>query len=121
MPTSYPFYKEISWLAATGVSTGWDVGGGKKEFRPTQPIARDAMAAFLYRFADKPVFTPSDTSPFTDVPTSHPFYKEISWLASTRVTTGWDVGGGQREFRPPLNITRDAMAAFLYRYYAWLD
>ena len=111
-----PFYKEISWLASTGVTTGWDVGGGKREFRPYAFITRDAMAAFLYRFAGSPAFTPPATSQFTDVAITGSFYKEIAWLASTGVTTGWDVGGGKREFRPFANITRDAMAAFLYRY-----
>jgi len=116
VPTSNGFYKEITWLASTGVTTGWDVGGGVKEFRPFNPITRDAMAAFLYRYAGNPAFTPPGSSPFTDVPTSNGFYKEITWLASTGITTGWDVGGGVKEFRPYNNITRDAMAAFLYRY-----
>ncbi|NCD20655.1 MAG: hypothetical protein EOL89_11880, partial [Actinobacteria bacterium] len=40
------FYKEITWLAAEGVSTGWPDG----TFRPGKDVARDAMAAFLFRF-----------------------------------------------------------------------
>ena len=47
--TNNMYYKEISWLAAQGISTGW----GDKTFRPYQPIARDAMAAFLYRYDAK--------------------------------------------------------------------
>ena len=43
-----PYYKEITWLGSTGISTGWDDG----TFRPWEPINRDAMAAFLYRFVD---------------------------------------------------------------------
>lgn len=43
-----PYHKEITWLADTGISTGWDDG----TFRPWEPINRDAMAAFLYRFVD---------------------------------------------------------------------
>ncbi len=31
------------------IATGWPTNGGA-EYRPTQPITRDAMAAFLYRF-----------------------------------------------------------------------
>lgn len=44
--TDHPFYKEISWLAEQNITTGWDNG----TFRPSNPIARDAMAAFLYRY-----------------------------------------------------------------------
>lgn len=47
------FAKEISWMADTGISTGYDIGSGKREYRPYQPVARDAMAAFLYRYAQR--------------------------------------------------------------------
>ncbi|MFC5432061.1 S-layer homology domain-containing protein [Microbacterium suwonense] len=112
---SSSFYKEITWLANTGITTGWDVGGGKKEFRPFANITRDAMAAFLYRYAGQPAFTAPAKTPFADVPVSNGFYKEITWLASTGISTGWDVSG-KKEFRPYNAITRDAMAAFLFRY-----
>ena len=46
--TDNQFYREISWLAESGISTGWDDG----TFRPVQPVARDAMAAFMLRFAN---------------------------------------------------------------------
>lgn len=47
---SDPFYKEISWMADMQISTGWTTGSGIREYRPTQPVNRDAMAAFMYRF-----------------------------------------------------------------------
>lgn len=46
--SSTAFYKEITWLAETGIATGWDDG----TYRPVTPINRDAMAAYLYRFVD---------------------------------------------------------------------
>ncbi|MFJ4227143.1 S-layer protein [Paenarthrobacter nicotinovorans] len=116
VPAGAAFYKEITWLAAQGISTGWDVGGGKREYRPLSPIARDAMAAFLYRYAGKPGFTAPASSPFTDVPAGGGFYQEITWLAASGISTGWVVAGGLKEYRPLTGIARDAMAAFLYRY-----
>lgn len=110
------FYKEITWLASKGISTGWDLGGGKREYRPSSPIARDAMAAFLFRFAQSPQFTTPLQSPFVDVAVGGAFYREITWLASSGISTGWDIGGGARQYRPLNGIARDAMAAFLYRY-----
>lgn len=74
------------------------------------------MAAFLYRYADKPVFTAPPVSPFVDVPAGGGFYAEITWLSASGISTGWDVGNGVREYRPLNGIARDAMAAFLYRY-----
>ncbi|MFJ4267030.1 RCC1 domain-containing protein [Paenarthrobacter nicotinovorans] len=116
VPVGAAFYKEITWLASKGISTGWDIGGGKREYRPLSPIARDAMAAFLYRYANKPAFTAPSVSPFGDVPAGGSFYTEITWLAESGISTGWDIGGGAREYRPLNGIARDAMAAFLYRY-----
>ena len=40
------FYREIEWLAAQKVTTGWP----DQTYRPLEPIHRDAMAAFLYRY-----------------------------------------------------------------------
>ncbi|MHA7282695.1 polysaccharide deacetylase family protein, partial [Arthrobacter sp. TMS2-4] len=80
--TSRVFYKEISWLAAQGISTGWAEANGTRTFRPLQATTRDQMAAFLYRAAGSPAYTPPAVSPFADVSTSRVFYKEISWLAA---------------------------------------
>ncbi|WP_326502422.1 S-layer homology domain-containing protein [Rothia nasimurium] len=41
------FYREIMWLAQQRITTGWADG----TFRPYGPIKRDAMAAFIYRYA----------------------------------------------------------------------
>lgn len=112
VPSSYPFSTEITWLASAGISTGWATPQGRN-FQPQTPIARDAMAAFLYRFAGSPAYTPPTTSPFSDVPTSYPFYTQIAWLAATGITTGY----GDGTFQPGSAVNRDAMAAFLYRYH----
>src|SRR5690554_3296403 len=102
------FAKEIQWLANEGISTGYADG----TFRPFGAITRDAMAAFMYRLAGKPSFTAPKHSPFSDVTPSTQFYKEITWLASTGVSTGWTK---DNTFRPYEPVSRDAMAAFMYR------
>lgn len=114
VPFTAQFSAEIEWLAAEGVSTGWALPGGGREYRPVQPIARDAMAVFLFRLAGDPAYTAPTVSPFVDVATTNPFYREITWLASTGISTGWPTAAGA-EFRPYSPIARDAMAAFLYR------
>jgi M6 family metalloprotease-like protein len=109
------FAEEIAWLARAEISTGWTLPDGSREFRPVTPIERNAMAAFLYRLAGRPAFTPPTTSPFTDVATTDPFYAEIAWLARQRISTGWVQPDGSAQFRPYEPIARDAMAAFLHR------
>lgn len=106
------FAGEMLWLARKGVSTGWPDG----TYRPMNPVNRDAMAAFMYRLAGSPKFTPPKKSPFQDVSTSNQFYKEISWLAAEGISTGWDWGYGVKKFEPGQPVKRDAMAAFMYRF-----
>lgn len=114
--TNNQFYKEIAWLSSKGVSKGWQMSNGTKEFRPLQSVNRADMAAFLYRLAGSPSYTPTKQSPFTDVSTSHQFYKEISWLSSEGISKGWQMSNGKSEFRPSDPVARDAMAAFMYRW-----
>jgi hypothetical protein len=110
------FFKEIIWLTARNISTGWDEGNGIRTYRPGQPVSRDAMAAFMYRLADRPAFTPPDTSPFTDVSKDNVYYHEITWLAAQDISTGWPEADGTKTFRPGQPVNRDAMAAFIYRF-----
>ena len=116
--TDNQFYKEITWLASTNITTGWIEADGTRTYAPLQSVNRDAMAAFMYRLAGKPAFSPPAVSPFTDVATDNQFYKEITWLASTNITTGWTAGDGSKTFAPVSAVNRDAMAAFMYRYNA---
>lgn len=84
-------------------------------YRPLTPVNRDAMAAFLFRiFCDGGVFEPTGQT-FTDVTPDNQFYKEIEWLASTGISTGWTNMDDTKIFRPTEPINRDAIAAFLYR------
>ena len=108
VPRDHPFYKEIEWMRAHGITTGWSDG----TFRPNDAVNRDAMAAFFYRYAGSPAYSAPAVSPFSDVSTGSQFYREIAWLANQRITTGWPDGS----FRPVQPIERGAMAAFLHRY-----
>ncbi|MBO0907809.1 glycoside hydrolase family 3 C-terminal domain-containing protein [Arthrobacter sunyaminii] len=103
-----PFEADILFIAANGITTGFPDG----TYRPLAPVARDAMAAFIYRLAGQPYFEAPATSPFTDITPQTAFYKEITWLASTRITTGYPDG----TFRPLTPVARDMMAAFMHRY-----
>ncbi|OOP64094.1 hypothetical protein BMF89_04550 [Arthrobacter sp. SRS-W-1-2016] len=49
---------------------------------------------------------------FTDVTPTSAFYDEISWLSNNLISQGWP----DNTYRPLTSITRDAMAAFLYRF-----
>ncbi|MCR4870480.1 MAG: hypothetical protein K5859_04165, partial [Atopobiaceae bacterium] len=40
---------EVEWLASVGVTKGWDMHDGTFQFRGTNIVARQDMAAFMYR------------------------------------------------------------------------
>ncbi|WP_344201401.1 S-layer homology domain-containing protein [Aeromicrobium alkaliterrae] len=113
--TSHTFFTHISWLAERGISTGYGTAPNRT-FQPAAPVLREQMAAFLYRLAGSPTYTAPATSPFTDVSTSHVFYRQISWLSARGISTGYDLGGGRKEFRPGQPVLREQMAAFLFRF-----
>jgi hypothetical protein len=102
----HPFFEDICWLDQAGITTGYANGS----FGAGQPVSRQAMAAFLYRLALAPP-PPALPPTFDDVPTDHPFAREIGWLADEGISEGY----GDGTFRPGDAVTRQAMAAFLNR------
>ena len=101
------FFTEIEWLAGSGVAGGYTDG----TFGPSNPVTRQAMAAFLYRLVGEPAVTVPDDARFSDVPTDSRFVTEIEWLAQSGITGGYADG----TFGPNNPVTRQAMAAFLIR------
>ena len=112
VPGNHTFKTEIDFLAGTGITTGYADG----TFRPSQPVLREQMAAFLFRLAEYYVGTIEvelpPTSPFVDVSPSHAFYKEMVWLRDLGITTGYADG----TFRPSQPVLREQMSAFLCRF-----
>ncbi len=103
----HPFVGEIRWLVDQGIAQGYADGS----FHPTEAVSRGAMAVFLWRMAGQPAASPAAPG-FTDVPAGHVFAPAIRWLAGAGITTGF----GDGTFRSTSTISREAMAAFLYRF-----
>lgn len=117
-----PHAEDVLWLAHTGISEGWNVGNGKKEFRPLATVARCDMAAFLQRLANKQglsdasTWEPAETDwIFADIDADTPHAKEVLWLAHSGVSKGWSEADGTTTFRPLTKVARCDMAAFLRR------
>lgn len=113
-----PFYSDIRWLADSGITTGVKQANGSYKFLPKDSVTREAMIAFLYRANGVKNYTPKGASPFVDVKKGDQFYTQIMWAYENKVTTGINLGNGKRKFDPKATITREAMAAFMYRQYA---
>lgn len=117
VPVGHPFYAEVEWMAAMGLTNGYPDG----TFRPGATISRQALAAFLYRgYQEMVTFEGTRTAVrvgpggqvFTDVPPGHPFFTEIGWMAEAGLSNGYVDG----TYRPADPVTRQATAAFLYRF-----
>ena len=115
VPTTHPFFREIEWMKATGISTGTTQPTGKPLYKPADPVSRQAMAPFLYRAASSPMFTTPTAASFADVPTTHPFFREIEWMKATGISTGTPQPTGKPLYKPVDPVSRQAMAAFLHR------
>lgn len=109
------FFEQIQWMIDNGITTGYDGPDGTKLFKPRASVERGAMAAFIYRAEGEPEFDLPTESPFADVPTTHPFYKEIAWMYEEGLSTGTPQKSGKPLFKPKAPIKRDAMAAFMFR------
>lgn len=107
VPSTHQFVSGITYAKTTGITTGYPDG----TFRPLGSTERAAMAAFLYRSAGSPAYSPPATPVFTDVPANHQFYKEVMWLKDQGITTGMT----PTTFGPDLPVNRKDIAAFLYR------
>lgn len=103
--------QDIWWLATKGISTGYPDG----TFKGQDTVVRQDMAAFLYRLAGSPAYTPSQANKkqFVDVTEKTPHAREIWWMVSTGLTQGY----GDGTFRPQNPVTRADMAAFMRRFY----
>ncbi len=112
LPTTHSFYKHITWLVDQGLIKGY----GDGTFRANTALTRGQVAVVLFQATD-PEFTPPASSPFPDVPTSHSFFKHVTWLEENGVVKGY----GDGTFRPGTALTRGQIAVILKKYDALGD
>ncbi|WP_125100583.1 S-layer homology domain-containing protein [Leucobacter chromiireducens] len=96
------------------VSTAATSARVKIDFSPTAKVTRAELAAQMYALAAPKSYTPPKKSPFTDVPTTHPQYRQIAWSYGAGLTPGAAVKGG-RAFSPAASVTRESFAVQLYK------
>ena len=106
----HPFYPDIRWMAEAGLAEGSTVGD-EVLFYPTAAVSRQAMAAFLYRYAGEGAQPQPGPGTFPDVDPESPFYAAIEWMAAEGLAGGYDDG----TFGPNQPVSRAATATFLHR------
>lgn len=84
-------------------------GGGL--FSPDVPMSRAMAVTVLYRLAGSP--EPDSDSGFSDVTETAWYSAPVAWAVETGVATGYD----DSRFHPDQSVTREQLAAFLWRFY----
>ena len=95
------------------LANGWFSGVSATAFAPDNSMTRAMLVTVLYRMSGSP--TVSGTSAFVDVSSGAWYAQAVAWAAENQVVAGYEDG----TFRPDLAITRQQMAAILYRYHSW--
>ena len=85
-------------------------GTGSSTFSPDSPMTRAMLVTVLHRLEGTP--SPAAGSIFTDVPSGQWYTDAVAWADQNGVVTGY--GGGR--FGTDDDITRQQLAAVLYRY-----
>ncbi len=101
------FYNGVRWIFEAGIMGGTSA----VTFTPGSPTTRGQIVAILYRLEGSPVM---GANPFTDVTPGAYYASAVSWASEGGIVTGY----GDGTFRPGNLITRQQLAAFLYRYAA---
>jgi len=99
----------VSWADRNNITTGSPAGSST--FRPNGDVTRAEFVTFLHRIYGSPGAT---RATFRDMPGNPAFQNAISWALAEGITTGSPAGS--RTFMPNANITREQIAAMLYRY-----
>ena len=92
------------------LSKGYMNGTSATTFEPGAQLTRGMMVQLLYNIEGKPSYTAGNA--FGDVPSSAWYYDAVMWAASNKIVTGHDA----TRFAPDDSITREQMAAIIYRY-----
>jgi hypothetical protein len=115
VPASSTFNTAIQWMASKGISTGTAQDSGKPLFKPNDVVTRQAMAEFLARYSGADLSQPPQQTGFADVAGDSDFAAAIAWMNTAGISTGTAQPSGLPLYKPMDAVTRQAMAAFLYR------
>ena len=100
------YHESVHYVVEKGIMNGYS----KDEFGPDDTFSRAMLAQILYNNAGKPAV--SKAASYSDVNSSDWFAPAVSWASEKGIVTGYLDG----TFIPNANITREQLAAMLYRY-----
>ena len=103
------FWEYVDYAYRAGLMSGMIDSAGNTIFSPNTATTRGMVVTILYRYEGSPS---AGVSSFQDVAPSQYYSSAVSWASANKVVNGYEDG----LFRPDQMITREQMAAILYRY-----
>ena len=100
------FYNDVVYVYENGLMNGMTA----TTFGPYGNTTRGQIVTILWRLEGQPAVV--GACPFTDVAAGSYYEQAITWAAANGIVTGYDA----TTFGPDDQITREQMAAILYRY-----
>lgn len=100
------FYNDVKYVYEKGMMAGT----AADVFAPNATTTRAMIVTILYRLEGSPAVT--GTSTFVDVPAGQWYTDAVNWAAANQIVKGTSA----TTFAPNASITREQMAAILYRY-----
>ena len=100
------FYKDVEYVYNEGIMDGVS----KREFAPNETLTRAMIVKILYRIEGEPAGYRS--SDFNDVESGRWYTGAVAWAAEKEIVKGY----GNGKFGPNDPVTREQLAAILYRY-----
>ena len=100
------FYGDVEYVYTKGIMSGT----GATIFDPNSQLTRGMIVTILYRMEKEPAV--SGASKFTDVDIAQWYGKAVVWAADNGIVTGYS----DTAFGPNDPVTREQLAAILYRY-----
>ncbi|MCD7778484.1 MAG: S-layer homology domain-containing protein, partial [Clostridiales bacterium] len=103
------FYDAVEYVRQKGLM----VGISEDEFAPDLPLTRGMFVTVLYRIEGTPEV--SEEASFKDVFEGDWYYEAVKWGDKNDIIFGYSA----EEYAPNDRITREQMAAIIYRYAAY--
>ena len=100
------FYDDVRFANQNGLFNGVE----KDLFAPEEPMTRGMLVTVLWRLDGETA--PKTATTFTDVDANAYYADAVAWAAESGVVNG--IGGNK--FDPEGNVTREQIAAILFRY-----
>ena len=108
VPDTAWYNQAVGYVYGSGMMSGTD----STAFSPDSPTSRGMIVTILHRMQGTPS---ASGASFADVPAGQWYADAVAWASANKIVSGYENGN----FGPDDPITREQMAAILYRYAAY--